>query len=179
MAKSALIVLDTQVNMFDEEFCVHDPEGILSRIETLISSAKQAKNPVFFVRNNGGEGDPDAPGSPGWEIHPRIKPASDKHVIDKTSPNAFEGTNLQDLLQGLGVEELVIVGMQTEMCVRSTCLAALDKGFEVTLAEDGHTTFDFEDQSAFKSILQLNEELRSKAKIVPVSQIDFSSQGIS
>ena len=179
MAKAALIVLDTQVNMFNEDFCVHDPEGILSRIEALISSSKQAKTPVIFVRNNGGEGDPDAPGTPGWEIHPRVKPASDKYVIDKTSPNAFEGTNFQDLLQDLGVEEIVIVGMQTEMCVRSTCLAALDKGFDVTLVEDGHTTFNFEDQSACKSIFQLNEELRSKAKIVPESQIDFSSRGIS
>ncbi|MGA9531688.1 MAG: cysteine hydrolase family protein [Anaerolineales bacterium] len=173
MEKSVLVVLDTQVNMFDEEFSVHDPEGILSRLEGLISSAKRAKVPLIYVRNNGSEGDPDEPGTPGWELHPRIKPVTEGVVIDKVSPDAFDGTVLEDHLQRLGVKELVIAGMQTEMCVRSTCLSALDRGFDVTLVEDAHTTFDFDEQSAVEAIEGLNKELRSIANVKPASQITF------
>jgi nicotinamidase-related amidase len=168
---AALIVLDTQVNMFDEEFGVHDPEGILSRLDELINSAKKSNIPVLYIRNNGGEGDPDEPGTPGWEIHPRIKPGKDDVVIDKSSADAFEGTDLADRLEHLGVNELIISGMQTEMCVRSTCLVALDRGFEVTLVEDAHTTFDFDEQTAVDAIDNLNQEMRSSANVMPTSHI--------
>jgi nicotinamidase-related amidase len=94
-------------------------------------------------------------------------------VIDKTYSDAFEGTDLADRLQRLGVNELIISGMQTEMCVRSTCLAALNRGFEVTLVEDVHTTFDFDDQRAIDAIDSLNEELRLSANVMPMSQIVF------
>jgi len=167
----ALIVLDTQVNMFDKEFSVHDPEGILSRLDELINSAKQSNVPVVYIRNNGGEGDPDEPGTLGWELHPRIKPGKDDAVIDKSSADAFEGTDLADRLEQLGVKGIIISGMQTEMCVRSTCLAALARGFEVTLVEDAHTTFDFDEQSAVDAIESLNQEIRSRANVMPTSQI--------
>ena len=173
MASSVLIVLDTQVNVFDEEFSVHDPDSILSRLDNLISLAKKANVPVVFVRNNGGEGEPDEPDTPGWDIHPRIKPEAEDVIIDKASPDAFDGTSLEDHLQSLGAKELVIAGMQTEMCVRSTSLSAIDRGFDVTLVEDAHTTFDFEEQTAVQVIEDLNEEIRSKANVKPTSQIAF------
>jgi nicotinamidase-related amidase len=46
---AALIVLDTQVNMFNEEFSVHNPDGILSRLDKLITSAKQSNVPVLYI----------------------------------------------------------------------------------------------------------------------------------
>jgi len=170
---SVLMVLDTQDNMFDEEFSVHDPEGILARLEDLISSAKQSNVPVIFVRNNGGEGEPDEPGTPGWELHSRIRPEIEEDVIDKTSSDAFDGTDLEDRLHRSGINHLFVAGMQTEMCVRTTCLSALEKGFNVTLVEDAHTTFDFDEQTAIDAIEVLNSELRSIANVSPASQIAF------
>jgi nicotinamidase-related amidase len=171
--KAALLVLDTQVNMFDDEFCVHDPESILGRIENLISSARDSNAPVIFVRNNGVEGDPDEPGTAGWEIHPRIFPDNDDLLIDKSSPDAFEGTSLSDHLRELGIETLVVSGMQSEMCVRATSLEARERGFGVILVEDAHTTFNFDEQTAVEAIDSLNNELRSLVRVAPSSEIRF------
>lgn len=173
MNRSALIILDTQVNMFDEEFSVINGQIILQRINELIASAHRQEAPVFFVRNRGGEGDPDEPGTPGFELHPHIDIDEDDIVIDKSSANAFEGTRLEEKLHERDIEKLIVAGMQTEMCVRSTSLAAIDQGFQVTLVEDAHTTFDFEDQSAVEAIEGLNSEIRDRAEVKPTSSIEF------
>jgi len=58
-------------------------------------------------------------------------------VVEKERPNAFLGTGLERLLREAGVEELVVCGMMSLMCVDATVRAAVDLGFPVTLVHDG------------------------------------------
>lgn len=173
MGNTALLVLDMQVNMFDEDFCVHNPNAMLDRIELLIRSARDSQTPIIFVRNDGGEGAPDEPGTPGFELHPRISPLAGDVVLDKTTSNAFKDTALEQVLQKKAIDHLVIAGIQTELCVRDTSLEAHKRGLDVTLVEDAHTTFDFEDQSAVEAIASLNQELRPILSVLPASKINF------
>lgn len=93
---------------------------------------------IIHVRNAGGPGEPDEPRSPGWElIH---APLPDEHVLDKRKNNAFMGTPLSDLVP-LDAE-LIVVGLQSDFCVRATCSAALARGNAVLLIRGAHATYD-------------------------------------
>jgi len=66
---SALLILDAQVNMFDESFQIHRADEIISTLSGLIEKARSKDIPVIYLRNNGPAGEPDEPGTPGWDIH--------------------------------------------------------------------------------------------------------------
>jgi isochorismate hydrolase len=66
--------------------------------------------------------------------------------IDKQYGDSFEGTSLESVLSALGVGSLVVVGAQTDACIRSTLHGAFVRGYDTTLVSDAHTT---EDQTAW------------------------------
>jgi nicotinamidase-related amidase len=76
----------------------------------------------------------------GAEIHSNVKPLEGELVIEKHYPNSFRETNLLDILINEGVEELVICGMMTHMCVDATVRAAKDFGFETFVVGDACAT---------------------------------------
>ncbi|HEX4009149.1 MAG TPA: isochorismatase family protein [Solirubrobacteraceae bacterium] len=83
---------------------------------------------------------PDAPfmrpGTDGVEIHDLVAPAQGETVIEKAQPNGFVGTGLADALAAQGVDELVVAGMMSSMCVDATVRAAVDLGLTATVAHD-------------------------------------------
>jgi nicotinamidase-related amidase len=89
------------------------------------------------VRNNGGKDDPDAPGTTGWELIHDV--ARNEAVVDKHTPNGFADTELGSLLAD--ARDVVIVGMQSEYCVRETSLAAMQRGLSVLLVRGAHATY--------------------------------------
>ena len=74
--RKALLILDAQVNMFDDEFHVHERERILKTIQSLISKARAAEIAIIYIRNDGGKGEPDEAGTAGWAIHPQLAPST-------------------------------------------------------------------------------------------------------
>ena len=171
--KTALLVIDAQVNMFDESFQIYQADRIISTISGLIEKARASKVPVIYLRNNGPEGEPDEPGTTGWEIHPSFAPEAGEIVIDKFTSDSFHETELKEELDKLGIQRLLIAGMQTEMCVDTTARKAVELGYEVTLVRDGHSTFDFEDAKAVDTIKQFNEEISEIAKVVNSDDLEF------
>lgn len=117
---------------------VPDAAAVGPAIDELLRRAREARATVVHVRNNGGATDPDAPGSPGWELV--YEPRPGERVIDKFEPDAFAGTGLLDLLPA--GTPLVLAGMQSEFCVRATALSAQDKGFPVFVVRGAHATYD-------------------------------------
>ena len=172
-SQQALVIVDAQVNMFDEEFSIFDADRIISVLSNLIDKARAKDIPVIYVRNNGGEGEPDELGTPGWEIHPSITPQSNDVVIDKQGPDAFDNTNLEKTLKEQGIDNLVIAGMQTEMCVESSSRRAVELGYKVVLVEDGHSTFNFDDFNAEDEISRVNSEMRAIAEVKTADSIAF------
>lgn len=173
MKKSALIVVDTQVNMFDEAFSVYAGDRILQTISGLIKKARADQADVIYVRNNGPEGEPDEPGTPGWHLHPAIAPEAGDLIIDKESPDPFDGTKLQEELADRGINSVIIVGMQTEMCVSTTVRQAVKRGYTVTLVEDGHTTFNWDEITAVEAIAQHNKDLAQLANLQKAQVVEF------
>ena len=84
------------------------------------------------------------PGTPGGEIDPRVAPAAGETVVRKTHPNAFRETALRERIGEAEASALLVVGMMTSMCVDATVRAAVDLGFDVTVAGDACAAPDLE-----------------------------------
>jgi nicotinamidase-related amidase len=172
--RTAFLVLDTQANMFCEEMTVFQGERILETIAALLARARGQESMIIYLRNDGGPGEPDERGTHGWEIHPAVALTVNEVMIDKTSVDGFENTTLNEELERRGIEKLVIVGMQTELCVFVTARKAAQLGYEVIVVEEGHTTFDFEEMTASEAIDKYNAKLEAVAIVMKATDIEFT-----
>lgn len=136
-----LLLLDVQEGMLSGRKAVPAAAQVKNNIATILNHARYKAIPpplIIHVRNDGGSGEPDELGTPGWQlIH---KPLPGELIIDKSKNNAFAGTMMEKLIPGDAV--IVVVGLQSDFCVRATCGAALHRGNSVLLIRGSHTTFD-------------------------------------
>ena len=79
-------------------------------------------------------------GTDGVNIHANVQPAAGEPVIQKHFPNAFRGTPLLEHLKSRHIDQVVIAGMMTHMCVDATTRAAFDHGFRCTVLHDACAT---------------------------------------
>lgn len=158
---TALIIIDVQAGIFNYEGnTVYAGEQLIHHLTQLIQKAKAAGVPVIYIQHNDrNEFEPLRQGKPGWEIHPAIRPQAGDLVVQKHHSDAFQETSLQRELEASGIRHLVIAGMQTEYCVDTTCRRAYSLGYDVILAEDGHTTWDTEILRAPQIIAHHNQVL--------------------
>jgi nicotinamidase-related amidase len=82
------------------------------------------------------------PDTPGVEIHDMVAPKQDEIVVEKHFPNSFRETALLSHLRNAGVEEVVICGAMSHMCIDATTRAAFDLGFRCVVIEDACATRD-------------------------------------
>ncbi len=95
---------------------------------------------MIHVRQRGRPGGAFDPEAARGEIHASATPAGGETVVDKTLPNAFAGTSLDEALAALGPRPLVVAGFMSHMCVSSTVRAALDRSIAATVAADATAT---------------------------------------
>lgn len=137
-----LLLIDVQANLLRDprDGGVPAARTVCQNIERVLAQARSEKHPprIVHVRNSGELGEPDEPNTPGWQLV--FPPLPHELVIDKRKNNAFAGTRLGDLIPKNA--EVVVVGMQSDYCVRATCSAALDRGNEVILIGGAHATLD-------------------------------------
>lgn len=169
----ALVVIDAQVNMFAAGESVFAGDEILRKLGELIARARAKGVPIVYVQNNGGESDPDRPGTPGWQIHPAVAAGPGDMVVQKHTPDAFHETTLQDALDARQVRRLVVAGMQTDMCIDATCRRAHELGYDVTLVGDAHSTFDGGGLTAAQIIAQYNKALGAVVRVEESGSITF------
>ena len=134
-ARTALLVIDLQAGVLDG--CV-DADGVVARTATLVDRARAEGVPVVWVQDHGGF----AVGSPDWQLAPPLARRADEPLVGKEYRDSFAGTDLGDVLAGLGATRLVVAGAQSDYCIRTTTQSAAVRGFDVTLVSDAHTTTD-------------------------------------
>lgn len=140
---TALLVIDVQEAMFGNDFepPVHEPERLVQNITVLLDKARAAGAKVIYIRHNEPDYEPFRMGSPLWEIRAAIAPQDGETILDKTICDSFTGTNLEDVLKEAGVTSFVTCGIQTDMCVGSATRSGLNRGYQVILAGDSHSTW--------------------------------------
>jgi nicotinamidase-related amidase len=133
---AALLVIDVQNSVVAG---AHERDAVVANIGSLVDKAREQQVPVVWVRHS----DDDLPlGSDDWQIVPELTPADAEPLVEKHWGDGFEETTLETVLSDLGVGRLVVVGAQTDQCVRSTLHGALVRGYDATLVSDAHTTED-------------------------------------
>lgn len=172
-SNSALIVVDVQVGMFNETAPVYQGVNLLGNIWTLIEKARIAGVSVIYVQHNGGEESDLAHGSGGWRIHPAITPRDCDVVIEKSTPDSFHGTSLDTVLKHHQVKRLILCGIQSDVCIDTTCRRAFSLAYDVVLAADAQSTWDRGDLTAEQIIKHENDVLRWFADVKLTSDIVF------
>lgn len=154
-----LIVIDLQTNMFDGRFepRIHDADTIAERARRLIGWARGSGRKVAFIRHDGPEGDPLAPGASGWPVWPQLGQAAEEPTFGKSVGNAFSTPELAEWVAGQGAKDVVLIGAQTDFCVAATVKGAIAEGLGVTIVSDAHSTLDSDREKAPDIIARHNE----------------------
>ncbi|MEX0408926.1 cysteine hydrolase family protein [Aquibium sp. LZ166] len=138
--EATLVVIDAQNEYVDGALPLPGVGEALGRIAALLEAARNAGAPVVHVQHRGRPGGLFDPEKPAFRIAQQAAPVSGEAVVEKALPNAFAGTNLQEVLEGFGRKQLVLAGFMTHMCVSSTARAALDLGYRTAVVSDASAT---------------------------------------
>jgi nicotinamidase-related amidase len=170
MSTRTLLLIDVQRNMLLPPEPVPGAPAVADTIAAILDRARGRGAMVIHGRNNGGADDPDAPGSTGWELIHDV--AEHEAIVDKDVPDSFAGTDLGDLLAD--TSEIVVVGMQSQYCVRETSLAALLRGLGVVLVRGAHATYDEGAQTGVEISAAIEAELvQAGARILDPDDVTF------
>ena len=132
--QAALLVVDVQVGVMSE---VWDAPRIIKNVARAVERARGLDVPVIWVQHSDEE---LVFGSPEWRWVPELVPAEGEPLIHKRFNSSFEQTVLEDQLANFGATHIVLAGAATNWCIRATAYGALDRGYDLTLVEDAHTT---------------------------------------
>jgi nicotinamidase-related amidase len=138
--KTAVLVIDMQQALCRGNWAAFEIDRVIAHINQVTERARQVGAPVLLIQHED-EG-PLQFGSDGWQLDARLMVAPADIRIRKTATDSFHRTGLQTRLQALGVERLVVCGLQSEFCIDSTVRGALAFGYPVTLVADAHSTTD-------------------------------------
>ncbi|MBJ7593523.1 MAG: isochorismatase family protein [Candidatus Dormibacteraeota bacterium] len=139
---TALLVIDVQNGVVEG---AHQRDAVVANIGSIVEKARRARVPVVWVQHASEE---LVTGSDSWRIVPELSPGDAEPLIEKNYGDSFEDTTLEGVLAGLGVGRLIVVGAETDACVRSTLHGALTRGYDATLVSDAHTAQDKTDWGA-------------------------------
>ncbi|MDA8441609.1 MAG: cysteine hydrolase family protein [Peptococcaceae bacterium] len=140
--KRALLVIDVQNEYFTGSLPVTYPYGTLDNIIKTMEVARENKVPVIIIQHSAPQQNAQTfrKGSAEWELHPSIERMQRDHLIEKTLPGSFTGTNLEQWLRERAIDTVVIAGYMTQMCCDTTARQALHLGFMVEFLSDATGT---------------------------------------
>ena len=137
--KTALLVIDVQQAMIDDHPTRMDE--FMLNLKLLIDAAHKSDTEVIYVRHDGGEDDPLAFGSAGWQLEKSLVPRVEERIFDKRFNSAFKGTGLSEYLSAQGISRLLVCGMQTEYCIDTSVKVGFELGYEIVVPAGANTTF--------------------------------------
>ncbi len=178
----AVLVIDVQHALSHGVYACFDADRVIERINTVCAKARAAGVPVILIQHQSVGGALDH-GSEGWQLAAGLAVQPGDIRLGKTATDSFHNTELQALLQRLGVERLVVCGFQSEFCVDTTVRRALGLGYPVSLVADGHSTLDGPLLSAAQISAHHNRTLADIGsfgpRVTPVAAADLSFEAQS
>jgi nicotinamidase-related amidase len=147
MSRQALIVVDIQNDYFPSgKWPLVGIETAADNAARIIQAARNADELVVHVRHEFTSDNPPffAPGSEGAKLHPKVINRPEEAVVLKHFVNAFRDTELKALLDQHDVDQLVIIGAMSHMCIDGITRAAADLGYTVTVVHDACASRDLE-----------------------------------
>lgn len=139
-AQAALVLVDCQNTYREGVMRLDGVEPALEEARKLLDRARALGRPVIHIQHDAGEGRPYDIRSPIGQIALPVAPQSGEAVVVKHYPNAFVGTDLEAKLRTTGVQQVVLAGFMTHMCINSTARGAFNLGFAPTVVSRATAT---------------------------------------
>lgn len=169
MNNSALLLVDIKNRLPGRLTPIYNEEELMRNLETLVKSARNTNALIINVQNYSRVLQASPLGSA--KLNPGVIMRNGQLVIYKEQTSAFKDTALKEELDKRNIRRLVVAGLVTQGCIKSTCLDAKKLGYDVVLAEDGHSNYN---QNAEEVIKQWNDTLREEGiDIIKTNKIFF------
>ena len=130
---SALIMVDCQNTYRHGVMQLTNIEPAILEAQKLLMMARDLKIPIIHIQHDAGVGTPYDITAEIGAISAEVAPKNGEAVVIKNYPNAFWHTTLEAQLKALGVENVVLAGFMTHMCINSTARGAFNLGFKPTV----------------------------------------------
>ncbi|MDD2723523.1 MAG: cysteine hydrolase [Methylovulum sp.] len=115
---------------------IHTREGHLPDMSDAHKAKVERGDPSVRIGEMGPMGRILIRGEPGQDIIPELYPQAGEPVIDKPGKGAFYATEFESILQANGIEDLIVCGVTTEVCVHTTIREANDRGYRCLVPGD-------------------------------------------
>jgi nicotinamidase-related amidase len=150
----ALIIVDMLKDFVDGKLANPRAQSITEPLQRLLAHARDEGWVVVFSNDAHQPDDPEMKiwgehamaGDPGAEVIEELAPREGEIVSEKRHYGAFDGTGLDEQLRERGVDEVVITGQHTHICVRHSSYGALTRGYEITIPRDAVCAFEGVDE---------------------------------
>lgn len=143
--KQGLLVIDVQNDYFTGgKMTLAGADEALLKINALEVHFLAAELPIIYIQHIKYEANADffEVGTVGADLHPKLKHDTNAIIVEKQFPNSFQATVLQEKIAENGIEQLVICGMMTHMCIRATTPVAQSLGYAPVVISDATATRD-------------------------------------
>ena len=137
---AALIMIDCQNTYRRGIMQLENVEPAIREAQKLLEMARDLKVPVIHIQHDAGEGSPYDVRADIGRISPEVAPIAGESIITKNYPNAFIQTELDQQLKALGVQNIVLAGFMTHMCINSTAHGGFNLGYAPTVVASATAT---------------------------------------
>ena len=178
VSRAALLIVDVQ-----NEAVARGPylgAAVLANIADLLGACRSTGMEVVYVQHEEAAGSDGAAETEEWEIHDSVRPEPGEKIVRKRFNSAFKDTDLLRHLRSRGIATLILVGIQTEYCVDTTCRVAFEHGFRIIMPEGTNTTYDNGEVSARQIYELYNERIFAGrfADVTPLNEaLDMIMRG--
>jgi nicotinamidase-related amidase len=171
----ALIIVDMLNDFVDGKLANPKAQAIVEPLRRLLAHAREDGWVVVFSNDAHHSDDPELKvwgehamaGTPGADVIPQLVPREGEIVSPKRDYGAFDGTGLDEQLKERGVDEVVIAGQHTHICVRHSSYGALRRGYDISIPRDAVCAFEGVDEDEALAYL----EMAYAAKITSVDEL--------
>ena len=154
MKNRALLLIDIQDSFKNEKWARRGNLAFEENVQILLDAWREAELPLFFILHT----DSDSgfrQGDPEFKLMEFMQRREDEPLLIKNTRNSFTSTDLEKRLREMGIERLVMTGIQMEQCVETTTRLAADLGFEVDFVLDATQTFPIKNKVTGEEISTL------------------------
>ena len=140
LKNSALIMVDCQNTYRHGIMQLTNIEPAIIEAKKLLEMARALNVPIIHIQHDAGVGSPYDVTAEIGQISSEVAPKNGENVITKNYPNSFVATPLEAQLKSLGIENLVLAGFMTHVCINSTARGAFNLGFKPTVVASACAT---------------------------------------
>ena len=162
----ALVIVDMLEDFVDGVLANRRAQSIVPALRTLLDHARREGWVVVFANDAHVQGDPELAiwgehamaGTPGARVIAALAPDHRRPldlVVPKRAYDAFDGTDLDERLRALGVDEVVLTGQHTHICIRHSAYGALRNGYRISVPRDAVCAFPSVDEGAALDYLRM------------------------